>query len=217
MILLGCLLGVVGAGLFVYTDGDLSPSGITAALPKIVQNAHILAELTTEAFQLENLQQTAKVVGTVVSSTAHDAWSGLQEYTGDLSMYTEPLVEVATTGWVWVSEHAIFSYKYMINDIDWDLVSQTIKDGVVFFYEQWLVICAELSRNEALMSVVETIRIYTADAVEYLREVWGVVWEQIIVIVDYIHVEGPELYETIKEHASGALHTAKQSIEGLVK
>lgn len=217
MLLLGCLLGVVGAGLYVYTDGDLSPASVTAALPKVVQNANILVELAAEAFHPENLTQSATLVGTTLASVAHDAWSTVQVYTGDLSVYTEPVAENVMKGWFWVTEHAVLSYNWIINNVDWESVSQAVKCAALFMYEQWLVICEELGKNEALMSIIATIRTHTAGVVEYLGIIWGVIWEQISLVILYIQEEGPGIIATLKEQAAAALHTAKQSIEGLVK
>lgn len=217
LVLFVFLLGAMGTGLYVYTDGDLTPSGITTALPHIAENTDILARLVTETFQPENLKQTAQSVGTAMSETSSHLWTSLQDYTGDLSVYTEPVVDTLTMGWLWLREHAILSYVWITNNVDWDSVLQAVKSAAIFMYEQLLVACEELSKNEALMSVLSTIRTHTAVVTDYLVMVAVVVWEYISHAVVYIQEKGPSILEAAKEQAAGALHTVKQSIQGLVK
>lgn len=212
MLLLLTLLGLSGAGLYIYTDGDLTPDGITAALPHIIENANILANLTIEAFQPENLSRTGQAVVEAVS----DSWATLQEVTGDLSIYTKPVIENVKQGWVWLIEVTLLIYNWIINNIDWESVFAAITSAGTFMYEQWLVVYEELRKNEALMSVIATIRTYTAGVEEFLGVMWGLLWERMCFIVDYVQEEGPGVVATVKEQAAAALHSAKQSIEGLV-
>lgn len=217
MILLVCLVGTTGVGLHVYTDGDFTTSGITAALPRVVENANILASLAAEAVHLENLQRIAQTLGSTVAETASAAWAALQQQTGDLSIYTDPVIESVAKGWIWLKVNALFCYEWIINNVDWESVLLAIKSTGIFLYEQWLVLCEELRKNEALMSVVASIGTHTAGVVNFLGGLWSAVLAQISFVVEYIQEEGPDIFAAVKEQAAGALHSAKQSIEGLVK
>lgn len=213
LLLFFCLLGAGGTCLYVYTDGDLSPSGVSAALPRIVDNANILANLTLEALKPENLQQTAQSVSTTITETASYLWAELQEHTTDLNIYIEPAVEAVSAAWAWLREHIIWSYNWIVDNVDWNSIVQAIRETMLFFYEQWLVICEELSRNKTLMSFVEAIKPYYELVMERLATLWGFVWEQVVIAVTYIQEQCPGVLESVKDHAAAV----KQSIEGLVK
>lgn len=211
------LLTAIGTGLYVYTDGDLTPAGITKALPHIKENSDLLAELVVEAFQPENLKQTAQTVGTVVSETSSHLWSSLQEYTGDLSIYTEPVVEVLTQGWLWLREYALLAYDWINKNVDWESIVEAVGSAAMFMYEQLMVAYEELSKNQALMSVLSAIRTQTAVVTDYIVMLAGVAWSYIGHVILCIQEEGPGVLVAVREHAAGALHTVKQSVQDLVK
>ncbi|KAK4302598.1 hypothetical protein Pmani_025321 [Petrolisthes manimaculis] len=217
MMLFVLLLTALGTGLYVYTDGDLTPAGITKALPHIAENSGLIAEYVVEVFQPENLKQTAQTVGTTVSETSSHLWSSLQEYTGDLSIYTEPVVDILTEGWLWLRKHALYVYDWITKNVDWDSVVEAIRSAAFFMYEQFLVACEELSKNQALMSVLSAIRTQTAVVMDYLAVLAGIAWEYISHVILYIQEEGPGILEAAREQAAGALHTVKQSVQDLVK
>ncbi|KAK8736201.1 hypothetical protein OTU49_004866 [Cherax quadricarinatus] len=213
MLLFLCLLGLTGLGLYVYTDGNLTPDGIAAALPHIIENANILASLTIEAFYPENLART----GQAVLESVSDAWAILGELTRDISIHTQPVIKSVKEGWLWLTEVTLWIYNWIINNIDWESVLEAIKSAGIFMYEQWLVIYEELRRNEALMSIIARVRTYTAGVEEYFGVMWGFILERIWFIVEYIQEEGPVKFAAVKEQATAALDSAKQSIEGLVR
>ncbi|KAG0728463.1 Leucine-rich repeat-containing protein 59 [Chionoecetes opilio] len=213
MLLFLSLLGAGGTGLYIYTDGDLSPAGVSAAWPRIKDNANVLASLTLEALKPENLRQTAQCVGTSIAETASYLWTELQHHTMDLNVYVEPAAEAALVAWLWLREHTILCYTWLINNVDWKSIVQAVKDTLLFFYEQYLVICEELGRNQALMSVLATIQPYYDVVVERLGTLWGFVWEQVVFGVGYVQEQCPGMLESVKGHAAAV----KQSIEGLVK
>ncbi|XP_071552905.1 uncharacterized protein [Panulirus ornatus] len=217
LILLVCLVGTTGVAVHVYTDGDFSSSGVAAALPRVVENANVLARLMTEAVRFENLKQIAQTLGTTVAEAASAAWAALQQQTGDLSIYTDPVIESVTTGWIWLKVNTLFCYEWIVNNVDWEAILLAIKSSLTFLYEQWLVLCEELRKNEALMSVVATVGTHTAGVLKFLGEVWSVAWVRLSFIVEYVQEEGPDILAAVKEQAASALHSAKQSIEGLVK
>ena len=90
---------------------------------------------------------------------------------------------------------------------------QAIRETMLFFYEQYLVISEELSKNKALMSLVATIEPYYEVIVERLGTLWGFVWQQLVLAVNYVQDQCPGVLESVKGHAAAV----KQSIEGLVK
>ncbi|KAG7155044.1 leucine-rich repeat-containing protein 59-like [Homarus americanus] len=212
ILMLVCLLGVTVAGLYVYTDGDLTPNGISAALPRIVENASILISLTTEALHPENLTRTAN---SVVDSTSA-AWTSLQELSGDISIHMTPFVEKVKAGFFELIEFVLCCYDWIVKNVDWDSVYAAFTTTVKFFYEQWLVICEELSKNEALMAVWAPIRTRTAFIVEYFEVVFAIIWGYVSFGIEYIQEEGPGILSVVKEQSAAAFHSAKQSIEGLV-
>lgn len=213
LLLFFCLLGAGGTCLYVYTDGDLSPSSVSAAFPRIIDNANTLTSLTIEALKPENLQQTTQTVSTTITETASYLWAELQEHTTDLNIYVEPVAEAASAAWSWLKEHILLCYNWIINNVDWNSIMQAIRETILFFYEQYLVICEELSRNKALMSLVATIQPYYEIVVERLGTLWGFVWEQVVFAVNYVQEQCPGVLESVKDHAAAV----KQSIEGLVK
>ena len=182
-------------------------------MPRIIDNANILANLTLEALKPENLQQTAQTVSTSITETASYLWAELQEHTTDLNIYVEPAAEAVLTAWSWLRENTIFCYNWFINNVDWNSISQAIRETMLFFYEQYLVICEELSKNKALMSFVATIQPYYEMVMERLGTLWGFVWEQMVIAVHYVQEQCPGVLESVKGHAAAV----KQSIEGLVK
>lgn len=213
LLLFLCLLGAGATCLYVYTDGDLSPNGVSAALPRIANNANLLANLTLEALQPENLQQTAQSVSTTIKETASYLWAELQEHTTDLNVYVEPAAEAVLAAWVWLRENTVLCYNWIVDNVDWNSIMQAIRETMLFFYEQYLVICEELSRNKALMSLVATIQPYYEVIVERLGTLWGFVWQQLVLAVNYVQEQCPGVLESVKGHAAAV----KQSIEGLVK
>ena len=106
----------------MYTDGDLSPNGVSAALPRIANNANLLANLTLEALQPENLQQTAQIVSTTITETASYLWAELQEHTTDLNVYVEPAAEAMLAAWAWLRENTVLCYNWIVENVDWNSI-----------------------------------------------------------------------------------------------
>ncbi|XP_066963952.1 leucine-rich repeat-containing protein 59-like [Macrobrachium rosenbergii] len=212
-----CLVGATGYGLYVYTDGDLSPDGIKAAYPRIVENAQVLANLTVEAFQPDNLKETVQTVSQVIRDTSFTAWAKLEEYTGDLSMYTGPVVAAMARAWVWTQEITIWIYNWLVENIDWNSIIGALSSAWRFIYDQWLVLCAELSKNKTFMSGVEAIKGYSVSVWENLGYIWVALCHQLSVAVEYVQEEGPGILASVKDQATSTLYSAKQSIEGLIK
>jgi len=217
LLLVLCLTGALAGGLYIYTDGDLSKEGITAAFPRLVENSNQLINITVEAFQPENLKQTAQTVSTNVAESCAAAWAALEEYTGDLSMYTTPVVEAGTLAWGWLKVKSMLCYDWICDNVDWAAMLAAVKSAWKFLHDQWLVMVEELSKNEAFMSGVETMKTHAATVVEFLSILWASMCKHLAVVVEYLQQEGPVIFAAVKEQASGALHAAKQSLEGLVK
>lgn len=217
LLLLLCLVGATGGGLYVYTDGNLTPDGIAAAYPHLVENARVFANITAEAFRPDNLKQTGQMIMRTVKESSSAAWSKLEEQTGDLSMYTDPVVAVLARGWLWTQEVALMAYDWLAKNIDWGAIIGALGSAWRFLHDQWLVMCEELSKNEAFMSGVEVVKAHTASAWEYIGVLWISLCHQIAFAVEYVQVEGPVILASVKEQATNTLYNAKQSIEGLMK
>ncbi|XP_068241751.1 leucine-rich repeat-containing protein 59-like [Palaemon carinicauda] len=217
MILFFCLLGATGYGLYVYTEGNLSLDGLKAAYPRIADNAQVLANLTVEAFQPDNLKETVQTVFQVVKETSITAWAKLEEYTGDLSMYTGPVVAAMAKAWVWTQEITISIYNWLVENIDWNAIIGALNAAWRFLYDQWMVVCEELSKNKTFMSVVEAIKGYSVIVWENLLYIWAALCHQLSVAIEYIQEEGPGILASVKNQATSTLDSAKQSIEGLMK
>ena len=209
-----CLIAATGAGLYVYTDGNLTPDGIAAAYPQVAENARALANLTAEALQPDNIKVTAQVVLQNVKETSSAAWAKLEEYTGDLSIYTDPVVAVLAKVWLWMQDVV---YNWLADNIDWDSIFGALRSAWRFLYDQWLVVCEELSKNEAFMSVVATLKGFALSTWEYLGVLWVAVCQQLSIVIEYIQEEGPGILASVKDQTTSTLHSAKQSIEGLIK
>ncbi|XP_063590112.1 leucine-rich repeat-containing protein 59-like [Penaeus indicus] len=217
LLLMVCLMGTLSGGVYLYTDGDFSQKGLNAAFTKLLENSYTLADITAEAFQPENLKVTAQTVSKNIVDSSSAAWAALEEYTGDLSVYTTPVIDITAQGLNWLKEKSILCYEWIYNNIDWAYIVETIRSALDFLHGQWLVVCEELSKNKAFMSGVETIRTHAANILEFLTLLWGSLCKQLGIFVEYIQEEGPGILATVKEQAAGALHAAKQSLEGLVK
>ncbi|XP_042859302.1 leucine-rich repeat-containing protein 59-like [Penaeus japonicus] len=217
LLLLVCLMGTLAGGVYLYTDGDFSQKGLNAAFTKMLENSQKLADLTAEAFQPENLKMTAQTVGKNIAETSAAAWATLEEYTGDLSVYTTPVINITTEVLNWLKAKSVLCYDWICNNVDWAYIVEIMKSAMNFLHEQWLFVCEELSKNKAFMSGVETIRTHAASVLEFLTILWASVCKQLGIVVEYIQEEGPGILATVKEQATGALHAAKQSLEGLVK
>lgn len=210
-------MGTLAGGVYLYTDGDFSQKGLNAAFTKMLENSQKLADLTAEAFQPENLKMTAQTVGKNIAETSAAAWATLEEYTGDLSVYTTPVINITTEVLNWLKAKSVLCYDWICNNVDWAYIVEIMKSAMNFLHEQWLFVCEELSKNKAFMSGVETIRTHAASVLEFLTILWASVCKQLGIVVEYIQEEGPGILATVKEQATGALHAAKQSLEGLVK
>lgn len=212
-----CLMGTLSGGVYLYTDGDFSRKGLNAAFTKVLENSHKLADLTAEAFHPENLKVTARTVSKNIADSSSAAWAALEEYTGDLGVYTTPVIDITVQGMNWLKAKSVICYDWICNNIDWAYIVETIRSALNFLHGQWLVVCEELSKNKTFMSGVETIRTHAANVLEFLTILLGSLCKQLDVFVEYIQEEGPGILATVKEQAAGALHAAKQSLEGLVK
>jgi len=207
--LLLCILGASGVTLYVYTEGNLTQDSINKAIPRIQENALVLAALTKEAFQPENMKQTGLLMVQAVSDLASEAWTGLQVYTGDLSMYTEPVVEGLSSAWNW-------TYN-TISTLEWNVIVAYVKSILKFIHEQWLVLCEQLGKNEAFMSALTALQKHTAGIREFLSIYLDMAAKQLTVAVEYIQLEGPVILSSVREQAAMVFEGAKQQIEALIK
>lgn len=209
LFLLLCILGASAVTLYVHTEGDLSKEGIVRAIPKIQDNAVILAALTKEAFQPENLKKTGLLMVEAVSDLASEAWEGLQVYTGDLCCYTEPVAKVLGDAWSW-------TYN-TVSSLEWEVVVSKIKAVLTFIHEQWLVLCEELGKNEAFKSAMAAIQKHTAGIRELASVYLDIAAKKLTIAVEYIQQEGPVMVASVRDQAATIFEGAKQQIEGLIK
>lgn len=207
--LLLCILGTSGLTLYVYTEGNLTQDTISKAIPRIQENAFVLATLIQEAFQPENIKQTGILVLQSVSDLASEVWMGLQVYTGDLTVYTEPIVKGLSDAWSW-------TYN-TISTLEWSVIISYLKAILTFIHEQWLVLCEELGKNEAFMSAMAALQKHTAGIREFISVYLDMAAKQLTVAVEYIQQEGPVILSSIREQAAMVFEGAKQQIEGLMK
>ncbi|CAL4169965.1 unnamed protein product, partial [Meganyctiphanes norvegica] len=209
MFLFLCILGASGTTLYVYTEGNLTQDSIAKAIPKIQENAIVLAALTKEAFQPDNLKQTGLLMVQAVSDLASEVWEGLQVYTGDLSIYTEPIAKGFSDAWNW-------TYN-TISKLEWDVIVSYVKSVITFIHEQWLVFCEELGKNEAFKSAMAALIKHTAGLREFMSIYLDMAAKQLTVAVEYIQQEGPVILASVREQAAIVFDGAKQQIEGLMK
>lgn len=209
MFLLICILGASAVTLYVHTEGDLTKEGITKAIPKIQDNAVILAALTKEAFQPENLKKTGLLMVDAVSDLASDVWIGLQVYTGDLSIYTEPVAKGIADAWSW-------TYN-TVSSLEWEVIVLKVKAVLTFIHEQWLVLCEEVGKNEAFKSVMAALQKHTAGIRELASVYLDIAAKKLTIAVEYIQQEGPVILASVREQAATVFEGAKQQIEGLIK
>lgn len=217
LLLFICLVGATGAGFYIYTEGNLTPEGIATAYPQVVANARILANLTAEALQPDNLKETAQIVLETVKETSSITWAKLEEYTGDLSPYTVPIVAMLAKVWLWTQEAIIFVYNWLAQNIDWDSILGALSSAWRFLCDQWLVVCETLSKNEAFMSFVMTLKGFVLSTWEYIGLLWVALCQQLSIVIVYIQEEGPGILASVKDQTTSTLYSAKQSIEGLMK
>ncbi|KAK7063103.1 Leucine rich repeat containing 59 [Halocaridina rubra] len=217
LIMFICLFGAIGAGLYVYTDGNLTPHGIAVAYPNLVKNAHVLANLTADALQPENLRETAYTVGRALKETGRSAWAAVERQTGDLSMYTDPVLAMLGRCWSVMQDVFFLAYDWLAKNIDWDAIYRALQSTWRFLHDQWLVVCDVLGKNEVFMNIVNILKIYLAKAWELIGILWVSLCHQISLAVEYIQAEGPGILASVKEQTTSTFYNAKQSIEGLMK
>lgn len=207
--LLLCILGASAVTLYVHAEGDITKDGIMKAIPKIQDNAVILAALTKEAFQPENLKKTGLLMVESVSELASEVWIGLQVYTGDLCCYTDPIAKGLSGAWTW-------TYN-TVSTLEWEVIVSKVKAVLTFIHEQWLVLCEEVGKNEAFKTAMAALQKHTAGIREFLSVYMDIAAKKLTIAVEYIQQEGPVILASVREQAATVFEGAKQQIEGLIK
>ena len=202
-------MGTAAYGTYIYTDGDLSVKGIQTAYPKIVKNMEFLQNITMDALQPDNLKTTANLVGNSVVEALTAAWKAIEEVTGDLTPYTIVIKDSLTDTWTYIVKQSNIAYEWIKDNLDWNYIWETILSVWKFLQEQWLVVCEELKKNEAVASAMETTKGYASDFGVLAQGAFNSTVTHLSTFITYIQNEGPKFIENQVKQISLALENLK--------